>query len=72
MDLSILPSEEDMPVPAAEYRPRYPQDADYYHCVEDYFETFVQEYDTISRDSTDSGGFISKDLSLSRWSLPRT
>ena len=34
-----------MPLPAAVYRPRHPQDSDYYHCVEDYFETFVQSYD---------------------------
>lgn len=45
MELSILPSEEDMSLPAAVYRPRHPQDSDYYHCVEDYFETFVQGYD---------------------------
>ena len=45
MELSILPSEEDMSVPSAKYLPRQPQDTDYYHCVEDYFETFVQEYD---------------------------
>lgn len=45
MDLSVLPSEEDMPLPACEYRPRRPQDSDYYRCVEDYFETFVQIYD---------------------------
>ncbi|MFZ3103678.1 MAG: hypothetical protein WA096_03085 [Smithella sp.] len=34
-----------MALPAASYHPRRPQDSDYYHCVEDYFETFVQEYD---------------------------
>ena len=34
-----------MALPAASYQPRRPQDSDYYHCVEDYFETFVQEYD---------------------------
>jgi len=34
-----------MSLPAAVYRPRHPQDSDYYHCVEDYFETFVQGYD---------------------------
>jgi hypothetical protein len=34
-----------MPVPAAIYRPRQPQDADYYSCVENYFETFAQEYE---------------------------
>ena len=34
-----------MAVPAAVYRPRYPQATDYYHCVEDYFETFVTIYD---------------------------
>jgi ribosomal protein S27E len=45
MDLFILPSEEDMSVHAAIYQPRQPQDTDYYHCVEDYFETFMQEYD---------------------------
>jgi len=45
MDLSTLPSEEDMSLPAAVYLPRRPQDSDYYHCVEDYFETFVQGYD---------------------------
>jgi len=45
MDLSVLLSEEDMSLPAAVYLPRRPQDSDYYHCVEDYFETFVQGYD---------------------------
>jgi len=45
MELSVLPSEEDMALPAVVYRPRHPQDSDYYHCVEDYFETFVQGYD---------------------------
>lgn len=30
---------------SAIYRPRRSQDTDYYHCVEDYFETFMQEYD---------------------------
>jgi len=30
---------------ASEYRPRHPQDSDYYRCVEDYFETFIQVYD---------------------------
>src|SRR5665647_535764 len=34
-----------MAVPAAVYRPRYPQTTDYYRCVEDYFETFVRIYD---------------------------
>jgi ribosomal protein S27E len=33
-----------MSAPAV-YRPRNPQDSDYYRCVEDYFETFVQIYD---------------------------
>ena len=32
-------------LPAAVYRPRNPQSSDYYRCVEDYFETFVQNYD---------------------------
>ena len=41
----ILSSEDDMTLPAASYQPRQPQDSDYYHCVEDYFETFVQSYD---------------------------
>ena len=45
MDLSILPSEGDMSLATAKYQPRHPQDTDYYHCVEDYFETFVQKYD---------------------------
>src|SRR5664280_1176881 len=45
MDLSVLLSEEDMSLPAAVYLPRHPQDSDYYRCVEDYFETFVQIYD---------------------------
>jgi hypothetical protein len=31
--------------PAAVYRSRNPQDSDYYRCVEDYFETFLQIYD---------------------------
>ncbi|MBU4582380.1 MAG: hypothetical protein KKH02_08240 [Proteobacteria bacterium] len=34
-----------MAVPAAVYRPRYPQATDYYRCVEAYFETFVRIYD---------------------------
>jgi hypothetical protein len=34
-----------MALPAASYQPRRPQDSDYYHCVEDYFEAFVQSYD---------------------------
>jgi hypothetical protein len=34
-----------MAVPAAVYRPRYPQATGYYRCVEDYFETFVRIYD---------------------------
>jgi len=34
-----------MAVPAAVYRPRYPQATDYYRCVEDYFENFVRIYD---------------------------
>ena len=31
--------------PAAVYRPRNPQSSDYYRCVEDHFETFVQVYE---------------------------
>jgi len=31
--------------PATVYRPRHPQDSDYYRCVEDYFETFILIYD---------------------------
>jgi len=31
--------------PAAVYRPRNPQSSDYYRCVEDHFETFVQIYE---------------------------
>ena len=34
-----------MSLPAAVYRPRNPQDSDYYRCVEDHFETFLQIYD---------------------------
>ena len=34
-----------MSLATAKYQPRHPQDTDYYHCVEDYFETFVHEYD---------------------------
>jgi hypothetical protein len=45
MDVSILSCEGVMLLPAAIYRPRRPQDSDYYHCVEDYFKTFVQNYD---------------------------
>ena len=33
-----------MAVPAV-YRPRNPQDADYYRFVEDYLETFMQGYE---------------------------
>ena len=39
------PSALIMSAPAAVYRPRNPQSSDYYRCVEDYFETFVQIYD---------------------------
>jgi hypothetical protein len=31
--------------PATLYRPRNPQSSDYYRCVEDHFETFVQVYE---------------------------
>ena len=34
-----------MTLTAKEYRPRRPQDSDYYSCVEDYFEPFMQIYD---------------------------
>ena len=40
-----MSSEGKMALPAASYHPRRPQDSDYYRCVEDYFETFVQSYD---------------------------
>ena len=33
-----------MPLPATVYLPRHPQDSDDYHCIEDYFETFLQGY----------------------------
>jgi hypothetical protein len=33
-----------MTAPAAVYRPRNPQDSDFYRCVEDYFETFFGIY----------------------------
>jgi len=40
-----------MSLPAVEYRPRHPQDSDYYHYVEDYFEKLIEEYDEhFSRD----------------------
>jgi hypothetical protein len=32
-------------LPDAVYRPRNPQDSDYYRCVENYCEAFVQVYD---------------------------
>ena len=34
-----------MSAPAAVYRPRSPQSSDYYRCVEDHLETFVQVYE---------------------------
>ena len=34
-----------MSLSAAVYRLRNPQSSDYYRCVEDYFETFVQDCD---------------------------
>ncbi len=34
-----------MSLTAAVYHPRNPKSSDYYRCVEDYFETFVQIYD---------------------------
>ena len=40
-----------MTLTANQYRPRRPQDSDYYSCVEDYVESFVQIYDDrFSRD----------------------
>jgi hypothetical protein len=36
---------EIVSLPAAVYRLRNPQGSDYYHCVEDYFDTFVRIYD---------------------------
>jgi len=33
-----------MTLTANQYRPRRPQDSDYYSCVEDYVESFVQIY----------------------------
>ncbi len=57
-----------MSLPAASYHPCQPQDTDYYHCVEDYFETFVQEYDNrFSRQYGFWRPYIEKsNLSLSR------
>ena len=34
-----------MAVSAAVYRPRNPQATDYYRCVQDHLETFIQGYD---------------------------
>ena len=34
-------------LPACIYRPRRPQDSDYYRFVEDYFEAFVQIYNEL-------------------------
>jgi hypothetical protein len=34
-----------MSAPAAFYHPRNPQSSDYYRCVEDHFETFVQVFE---------------------------
>jgi len=34
-----------MALPSAIYQAHRPQDSDYYHCVEDYCETFMQKYD---------------------------
>jgi hypothetical protein len=34
-----------MSAPAAVYRPRNPQSSDYYRCIEDHFETFIQVYE---------------------------
>lgn len=31
--------------PSSVYRPRNPQSSDYYRCVDDHFETFVQVYE---------------------------
>jgi hypothetical protein len=42
MDLSVLLSEKNMPLPVTVYRPRRPQNSDYYRYVKDYFEIFVQ------------------------------
>ena len=34
-----------MAVPATVYRPRYPQATDYYRCIEDHLESFIQGYE---------------------------
>jgi hypothetical protein len=34
-----------MGTPAAVYRPRHPQATDYYRCIEDHLETFIQGYE---------------------------
>jgi hypothetical protein len=34
-----------MAAPATVYRPRNPQATDYYRCVEDHLETFIQMYE---------------------------
>ncbi len=34
-----------MPDTSAVYKPRKPQDSQYYHCVEDHFEEFERIYD---------------------------
>ena len=34
-----------MATPAAVYRPRNPQSSDYYRCVQDHFEAFLQVYE---------------------------
>jgi hypothetical protein len=48
---------------AAVYRPRNPQLSDYYRCVEDYFETFVQIYgDQFSRQYGFWRPYLDRDL----------
>jgi hypothetical protein len=46
-----------MAATAAVYRPRNPQSSDYYRCVEDHFETFIQVYDSnVSRGKRQEAG----------------
>ena len=66
MDLSVLLSEEDMSLPAAIYRPRHPQDSDYYHCVEDYIDEPVKSYHRVIPAAGIQKSLILLDINLHR------
>ena len=64
----IFSEERNCALPAAVYRPRNPQSSDYYRCVEDYFETFVNIYD---EHFSQQYGLMKSIPSLGKATIPR-